>query len=119
MEDHSGTAIHYPACGEPHNRVTGGHALKGAATYRKEKAPGRALQPMERTPSKSRFLKGTVAHEGPTMEQYVPEGHHPMERTYAGPVLKELYPMESTHVGAISEGLYTIRETSRWSRGRV
>jgi len=34
------------------------------------------------------------------LEQSVPEGLHPVEKTHAGAVLEELQPMGGTHVGA-------------------
>ncbi|KAK4806915.1 hypothetical protein QYF61_012636 [Mycteria americana] len=39
------------------------------------------------------------------LEQSVPEGLHPVERTHAGPVLEELQPVGRAHVGEICEGL--------------
>ena len=50
------------------------------------------------------FLAGPVPHGGPTLEQSIPEGLHPMEKT---------------HVGEVCEGLSPVGGTPRWSRGRV
>ncbi|PKU45188.1 hypothetical protein llap_4489 [Limosa lapponica baueri] len=40
-------------------------------------------------------------HEGPMLEQSVPEGLHPVERTHAEEVHEELQPVGRTHVGEI------------------
>ena len=60
----------------------------------------------------------TVAHGGPMLEQSVPEGLHPVERTHAGASCVELEPMGRTHVGEVCEGLSPIGGTPRWSGGR-
>ncbi|PKU43633.1 hypothetical protein llap_6066 [Limosa lapponica baueri] len=39
-----------------------------------------------------------LAHEGPTLEQSIPEGLYPMEMTLAGAVWEELQPVGRTHV---------------------
>jgi len=53
------------------------------------------------------------------LEQPVPEGLHPMERTHAGAVYEELQPMGRTHVGEFCGELSPVRGTSRWSKSRV
>ena len=87
------------------------------------------------SPRWSRFLPGPVApwreeprleqvcwqglwpHGGPTLEQPIPEGWHPLGRTHAGAVREELQPMGRTHVGAFRGGLSAVGGTPRWSRG--
>ena len=39
------------------------------------------------------------------LEQSIPEGLHPVERTHAGAVCEELQPMGRTHVGEVHGGL--------------
>jgi len=66
------------------------------------------------------FLAGIVTPEGgPTLEQPVTEGLHPMERTHAGPVCEKLQPMGRTHAREVHGELYPMRGTSGWSGGRV
>jgi len=57
--------------------------------------------------------------QGPTLEQPVPEGLHPVGRTHAGEVHEELQPVGRTHAGEVSGELSPMRGTPRWSRGRV
>jgi len=56
---------------------------------------------------------------GHTLEQPVPEGQHPVGRTHAGAVCEELQPVGRTQAGEVCGELSRMRETSRWSRGRV
>ncbi|GAB0191968.1 EH domain-containing protein 4 [Grus japonensis] len=56
---------------------------------------------------------------GPTLEQSVPEGLHPVEGTYAGAVREELQPVGRTHVGEVHGGLSPVGGAPRWSRGRA
>jgi len=65
------------------------------------------------------LLAELVTPWGPTLEQPVPEGLHPMGRTHAGAVCEELQPVGRTHVGEVCGELSPVRGTSRWSRGRV
>jgi len=44
------------------------------------------------------LLAGLVTPWGPTVEQPVPEGLHPVGRTHAGAVHEELQPVGRTHV---------------------
>ncbi|KAK4831704.1 hypothetical protein QYF61_018756, partial [Mycteria americana] len=53
------------------------------------------------------------------LEQSVPEGLHPLERTHAGAVREELQPVGRTHIGEVHGGLSPVGGTPRWSRGRV
>ncbi|OPJ73590.1 hypothetical protein AV530_005913 [Patagioenas fasciata monilis] len=68
-----------------------------------EQAPGRNFSPRREAGARAGFLAGPVAHGGPMLEQSVPEGLYPMERTHAGEVHKELQPMRRTHVGVGKE----------------
>jgi len=80
------------------------------------------------------LLAGLVTLWGPTLEQPVPEGLHPVEGTHAGAYHAELHPAGGTHAGAVCEELQPVgrthfgevcgelspvRGTSCWSRGRV
>ena len=55
----------------------------------------------------------------PVLEQSVPEGLQPMERTHAGTDLEELQPSGRTHVGEVPGGLSPVGETPHWSRRGV
>ena len=44
-------------------------------------------------------LAGPVASGGPTLEQSVPEGLHPMERTHTGAFPEGLYPVGRAYTG--------------------
>ena len=72
-----------------------------------EQAAGRSCGLWRGAHAGAGFLAGTVAHGGPTLEQFVPEELYPMERTHAGAVLEELQPMGRTHIG-ICEELYLL-----------
>lgn len=50
------------------------------------------------------------------LEQFVPEGLHPMGRDSTRAIL-ELQPMGRTHTGAVHEGLSPVGGSPRWSRG--
>jgi len=52
------------------------------------------------------------------LEQSVPEGLHPMERTHAGAVHQELQPVGRTHVGEVHGGLSSVGGTPCQSRER-
>jgi len=53
------------------------------------------------------------------LEQPVPEGLHPVERSHAGAVREELQSVGRTHIGEVCGELSAVRGTSYWSRGRV
>ncbi|KAK4830792.1 hypothetical protein QYF61_013625, partial [Mycteria americana] len=93
-------------------------------TLKQADMPWRKLQPVE-NPCQRRLLAGTVAPGeeptlekvfwqdlwpcgGPTLEQSVPEGLHPVERTRAGTVLEELQPTGRTCAGVAHAGLYPV-----------
>jgi len=66
-----------------------------------EQAPARTCRPMERGAHAGvGLLAGLVTPWGPTLEQPVPEGLHPMGGTHAGAVHEELQPVGRIHVGA-------------------
>jgi len=65
------------------------------------------------------LLPGLVTPWGPTLEQPVPEGLHPVGRTHAGEVWEELQPLGRTHIGGFSGELSPVRGPSHRSRGRV
>jgi len=57
------------------------------------------------------LLAGLVTPWGPTLEQPVPEGLHPMEGAHTGAVCEELQPMERTHVGEVCGEPSLVRKT--------
>jgi len=65
------------------------------------------------------LLAGLVTPWGPTLEQPVPEGLHPVEGTHAEAVRGELQPVGRTHTGEFRGGLSPVGGTPCWSRGRV
>jgi len=85
-----------------------------------EQAAARTCRPVERgAHTRAGLLAGLVTPWGPTLEQPVPEGLHPVGRTQAGAVPKELHPVGRTHIGEVCGELSPMRGTSRWSRGRA
>jgi len=85
-----------------------------------EQAPARTCGPVQRgAHTGAGFLAGLVTPWGPTLEQPVPEGLHPMGRTHTGAVHEELQPVGRTHVGEVCGERSAVRGTSHWSRGRV
>lgn len=74
---------------------------------------------MEKSPQMSRFSSRNCGLWGPKVGQPVPEGLHPVERTYAGIVLEELQPKERICVVAVQEGLCCIERTPQLSRRKV
>ena len=108
MEDLSGTDRYTVVHGGWHIRASK-HALKEAAAHGKtmtEQNPGRSCRLWRGAHAGTGFLIGVVAHEGPTPDQSIPEGLHPVERICAGAVCKELQPAGRNHIGEIHEGLY-------------
>jgi len=80
-----------------------------------EQAPGRTCGPVERgAHAGAGLLAGLICRRGPTLEQSVPEGLHPMARNHAGAVCEELQSMGSTHVGAVCGGLSSMDGTPCW-----
>ncbi|GAB0181367.1 epimerase family protein SDR39U1 [Grus japonensis] len=61
-----------------------------------EQAPGRTCGPWRGAHAGAGLLAGKVAHGGPTLEQSVPDGLHPVERTHTRAVLGELSPLGGT-----------------------
>jgi len=53
------------------------------------------------------------------LEQSVPEGLYPMERTHTGAVLEELQSVGKTHTEAACAGLYPVGGCPRWFWGAV
>jgi len=105
MEVHGGAPP--AACGGPHAGA-GGCALKEVVTLCWKQAPGRNCSPVESSPQWSRFSSKTYSPcKGPTLEQSVPEGLHPMERNHARGVLQELQPMGRTAIGEDHERTVT------------
>jgi len=58
--------------------------------------PGPADPRREEPTPRAGLLAGLVTPWGPTLEQPIPEGLHPMEGTHAGAVNKDLQPMGRT-----------------------
>jgi len=79
-----------------------------------DQAPARTCRPVERgAHAGAGLLAGLVTPWGPTLEQPVPEGLHPMGRTHAGAVGEELQPVGRTHVGEVCGELSPMRGTPR------
>jgi len=53
------------------------------------------------------------------LEQSVPEGLHPVERTHAGAGREELQPVGRTHFGEVHGGWFPVGGILHWSRGTV
>jgi len=64
------------------------------------------------------LLAGLVTPWGPTLEQPVPEGLHPVGRTHAGAVCEGLHPMGRTHAGEVCGGLSPVRGTFTLEQGQ-
>jgi len=64
------------------------------------------------------LLAGLVTPWGPTLEQPVPEGLHPVEGTHAGAVREELQPIGRTHAGEVCGALSPVRGTSTLGQGK-
>jgi len=63
-------------------------------------------------------MAGLVTPWGPTLEQPVPEGLHPMEGIHAGTVREELQPMGRTHIGEVCGELSPVRGTFTLEQGQ-
>ncbi|PKU41421.1 hypothetical protein llap_8286 [Limosa lapponica baueri] len=116
------------ATGEDHCRVDI-QPLEGPTPDQVD-VPWRKLQPVEdliheQAPGRreahagASFLVGTMACGGTTLEQLVPDGLYPVERTHAGSVLEELQSVKRTHVRSVHEGMYPVEETPCWSMETV
>lgn len=92
MDDHRGADVYPTACGGPHSRA-GACALK-------------EVEACEEPMREQVFWEDLWPHEGPTLEQPVSEGLHPVERNHDRAVLEEL--VRRTHFGAVHEGLYPV-----------
>jgi len=64
-----------------------------------EQAPGGSCGLQIGAHAGAGFLAGSVACEGSTLEQSVPEGLHPLKGTHAGAVCEELWPVGRSHAG--------------------
>ncbi|XP_075367903.1 uncharacterized protein LOC142414491 [Mycteria americana] len=131
MEVHGGADLH---CSPWRSTVEQISTAAHGGPRRSRWMPEGACDPVE-SPWWSRLLAGPVAlwreeltleqvccqgldptWKGPTLEQSVPEGLHPMEETHAGAVGEELQPMGRTHAGAVRGGLSPVGGTPGWSR---
>jgi len=75
-----------------------------------EQAPTRTCGPTERgAHARAGLLAGLVTPWGPTLEQPVPEGLHPVGGTHAGAVREELQPVGRTHIEAVCGELSPVR----------
>jgi len=85
-----------------------------------EHAPARTCRPVETgAHARAGLLAGFVTlWEGPTLEQSVPEGLHPMEGTHAGAVCEELQPMGRTPVREVCGELSPVRGTFTLEQGK-
>ncbi|GAB0183450.1 AN1-type zinc finger protein 5-like [Grus japonensis] len=108
MEDDGGADIHLQPMEDPTleqvEAPEGGcgpwEACAGASSWQDLWTHG------ERSPHQGRFAGRTCDPVGdPTLEQFAPEGLHPMEGTHAGAVCEELQPMGRTHIGEVHGGL--------------
>jgi len=81
--------------------------------------PARSSRPLERgAHTRAGLLAGLVTPwKGPTLEQPVPEGLHPVEGTHAGAVREELQPVGRTHIREVCGELSPVGGTSCRSRG--
>ena len=114
----------YPpaAHGGPHARSGG--CLKEAVTpwgiLRWSRLPAGPADPWREEPTLEQVCwQGLWPHGGPTLEQPVPEGLHPVEGIYSGVVHGELQLVGRTHTGEVHGGLSPVGGTPHWSRGRV
>ncbi|GAB0192641.1 hypothetical protein GRJ2_001729400 [Grus japonensis] len=74
----------------------------------------------ERSPCWSRFAGRTCDPVGdPTLEQFAPEGLHPVGETHPGAVGEELRPVGRTHIAEVGGGLSPVGGTPCWSRGTM
>jgi len=64
------------------------------------------------------LLEGLVTLWGPTLEQPVPEGLHPVEGTHAGAVQAGLHSVGRTHVGEVFGELSPVRGTFTVEQGK-
>jgi len=65
------------------------------------------------------LLAGLVTPwKGPTLEQPVPEGLHPVGMTHAGAVREELQPLGRTHIGEVCGELSPVRGTFMLEQGK-
>jgi len=64
------------------------------------------------------LLAGLVTPWGPTLEQPVPEGLHPVEGTHAGAVREELQPMGRTCIGEVHGEQSPVRGTFMLEQGK-
>lgn len=55
---------------------------------------------------------------GPTLEQSIPEGWHPVESTHAGAVLEELWTMGRAYTAEGHEGLYPMGRDPTLEQGK-
>jgi len=84
-----------------------------------EQAPATTCRPVEREAHTGPgLLAGLVTPWGPTLEQPVPEGQHPVGGTHAGAVLEELQPIGRTHVGVVCGELSPVRGTFTLEQGQ-
>jgi len=82
-------------------------------------AHARTCGPVERgAHTGAGLLAGFVTPWGPTLEQPVPEGLHPMGRTHAGAVHEELQPKGRTLVGEVCGELSPVRGTFTLEQGK-
>ena len=85
-----------------------------------KQAPGRTCGPVEReTYARAGLLTALETRGGPTLEQPVPEGLHPVEGNHSGAVCEELQPMEGLMLAKFVENSLPWEEPSSWSKGRV
>ena len=65
------------------------------------------------------FWHNLWPHVGHTLDQSVPEGLHPVERTCAWAVCEELQPVGGTRAVEVHGGLCPMGGIPHWSRGRL
>ncbi|PKU43806.1 hypothetical protein llap_5872 [Limosa lapponica baueri] len=106
IEVHGGAHFLPAACGGPHARADG-CPLKEAVTPWGACAGAGSLQDL------------SPCGEESMLEQPVPEGLHPMEKTHTGPLHEELQSGRRTHIGRVHEGPTARGGTPHWIRARV
>jgi len=80
--------------------------------------PGHADPWREAPTPKQVCWQGLRPHGGPTLEQPIPEGLHPVGRTHAGAVHEELQLVGRTHFGEVCGELSPVRGTFTLEQGK-
>ncbi|GAB0204246.1 zinc finger and BTB domain-containing protein 5 [Grus japonensis] len=95
MEDQDGADNHTTAHGGPCDAAGGCVLMEAAACGEpvQEQAPGRSCNLWRGVHTGAHLLAGTEACGEPRLDQSVPEGLYPIERTHGEAIREGLYPM--------------------------